>query len=331
MEELTSAQSESGLCAELEERLRFETLLTEISARFVNLTASQVDNEIEDAQRAICECLELDHSSLWQISGEDPDCLYLTHLYRAPELPLLPERMSGSEFFPWAQRKLQAKEIVDVANTAEAPPEAARDMETWRQVGVKSTLGIPLSVGRGPVIGVLSFDATKEKRDWPEPLQKRLQLIAQVFAHALDRKHAEEKLRESEARLSLAAASANAGLWTLEPQTGHVWATEKTLELFGFAPNEEIDFEKFLSRVHPDDREAIRQTVTEATQSARESSVDYRIVQPDGGVRWITSRGRLHAGPRRIRALDGRVHRHHGVQARRGGTQATERAAASRE
>src|SRR5271167_90974 len=161
MEKTTWAQSEPDLCAELEERLRFETLLAEISARFVNLAASEVDTEIEDAQRVICECLRLDHSALWQISGEDPDCLYLTHLYRAPELPLPPEHMSGSEFFPWAQRKVQAKEILCVSSTAALPPEAARDMETWRQFGIKSTLAFPLSVGPGPVIGVLSFDATR--------------------------------------------------------------------------------------------------------------------------------------------------------------------------
>ena len=297
MEEPPWPQSEPDFCAELEERLRFETLLTEISARFVNLPASQVDSEIEDAQHAICKCLALDHSSLWQVSREDPDHLYLTHLYRAPELSPPPERMSGSEFFPWAQRKLQAKEIVDVPNTAEAPPEAARDMETWRQFGIKSALGIPLSVGGGPTIGVLSFDATKQERDLPEPLKKRLQLIAQVFAHALDRKNAEQKLRESEARLCLAAASAGAGLWTLEPETGRIWATEKALELFGLASNEEVSFERFLSLVHPEDREAIRQAVMEATQSEKEVSVDYGTLRPDGSVRWITSRGRLQPGP----------------------------------
>src|SRR6516162_11620421 len=203
MEKPTWSPSEPDFCAELEERLRFETLLTEISARFVNLPASQVDSEIEDAQRAICKCLALDHSSLWQVSREDPDHLYLTHLYRAPELSPPPERMSGSEFFPWAQRKLQAKEIVDVPNTAEAPPDAARDMETWRQFGIKSALGIPLSVGGGPTIGVLSFDATRQERSLPVPVQRRLLLIAQVFANALDRKNAEQKLRESEARLCL--------------------------------------------------------------------------------------------------------------------------------
>jgi formate hydrogenlyase transcriptional activator len=296
MENPTEVQSTPDLCAELEERLRFETLLTEILARFVNLAADQVHSEIENAQRSICECLELDHSALWQISGEDADVLYLTHLYRAPELPPAPDHMSGSEFFPWAQRKVQAKEILNIPNTAELPPEAARDVETWRQFGIKSCLAFPLSVGGGPVIGVLSFDATEEERNWPESLQQRLQLIAQVFANALDRKHAEQKLRESEARLSLAAASAGAGLWTLEPETGHIWATEKALELFGLAPQEEVSLERFLSLVHPEDREAIRQTVTEATQSGKEVSVDYRTVRPDGSVHWITSRGRLQPG-----------------------------------
>ena len=51
----------------LEERLRFETLLAETSARFVNLPADQIDSEIEGAQRRICEFLTLDRSSLGQV------------------------------------------------------------------------------------------------------------------------------------------------------------------------------------------------------------------------------------------------------------------------
>jgi formate hydrogenlyase transcriptional activator len=132
-------------------------------------------------------------------------------------------------------------EIISVPNTAEAPPEASRDRETWQRFGVKSTLGFPLSVGGGAVFGVVSFDAVREARACPEPLLKRLQLIAQLFANALERKRAEEKLRDSEARLSLTAAPTNAGLWALEVETAHIWATEKTYELFGLSPSEEID------------------------------------------------------------------------------------------
>jgi transcriptional regulator with GAF, ATPase, and Fis domain len=66
------APSVADLENELEERLRFETLLAEISARFVHLPAEQIDSEIEDAQRRICECLGLDLSALWQWSIESP-------------------------------------------------------------------------------------------------------------------------------------------------------------------------------------------------------------------------------------------------------------------
>src|SRR5512136_357386 len=64
----------------LEERLRFETLLAEISRRFVNLPADQVDGEIEGAQRRICELLDLDRSVLWQVMEQEPGTAVLTHI-----------------------------------------------------------------------------------------------------------------------------------------------------------------------------------------------------------------------------------------------------------
>ena len=146
------------------------------------------------------------------------------------------------------------------------------------------------------MFGVVSFDAAREVRACPEPLLKRLQLIAQVFANALERKRAEQKLRDSEARLSLAAASANAGLWTLEAETGHVWATEKTYELFGLSPGEEMNLDTFFALVHPEDRETVDQAIQEAMRSGDDSAVEYRIQRPDGSVRWIASRGRRQAG-----------------------------------
>jgi hypothetical protein len=110
------AETPSELTRELEDRLRFETLIADLSLRFVNVPADRVDQQIEDAQRVICECLGLDHSSLWQASTEDPSELVLTHLYRDPNLPPPPQRMAGTEFLPWAQAKLVAGEIISVSD-----------------------------------------------------------------------------------------------------------------------------------------------------------------------------------------------------------------------
>src|SRR5271170_6590411 len=53
----------------LAEQLKFETLLTELSATFINLPAVQLDSQIIEAQKRICETLGLDRSSMAQFSS----------------------------------------------------------------------------------------------------------------------------------------------------------------------------------------------------------------------------------------------------------------------
>jgi PAS domain S-box-containing protein len=280
---------------ELRERLRFETLLSDIAARFVSVPADGLDEMIELAQRDICLCLGVEHSSLWQAMPEDPGVLRLTHLFRDPALPPPPIRADARELFPWMLQQLTENRVACVPNTAKAPPEAARDAETWRQYGMKSTLGIPLSTGGGPVFGVISFDAATKPREWPEHLQKRLVVLASVFANALARKQGELKLRESEARVTLAAESAKAGLWTLNPETGEIWATDLTFQLFGLPPGAAFNIDVLFSLMDPRDREPIRQRIQHALSTGESENVEYRVQTPTGGERWLVSRGRRHS------------------------------------
>jgi formate hydrogenlyase transcriptional activator len=289
-------QTEPKLHNDMAERLQFETLLVHLSCRFVNVPPDQLDREIVDAQTSICECLDLDHSSLWQASSVDQNELLLSHVYRSRDLAPVPERPAAGELFPWTLGRVSAKHIVDVPTMDILPAEADRDQQNWRYFGVKSAIVFPLSAGGGPVFGALSFDSTRKQREWPEPLKERLQVIAQVFANALARRRADETLRESETRLRLAADSANAGLSTLEPETGRVWATKKTFELLGLPWSEDLTLNQVLAVVHSEDREALQQVIHHAMQSGEEAGTEFRIILPDGRVRWIASRGRRHSG-----------------------------------
>ncbi len=296
MLEAITQTDQAGLSAELAEQLKFETLLADLSASFVNLSANQVDRAIEDAQRRICECLGIDHSAFWQSCPEELGIFLLRHFYRDPTLHVPPNRMDGNTYFPWLLKKLMGKEIVNVSTVAELPPEASTDKNNWELYGIKSALGFPLWVGDEPVFAVLSFDATAEERKWSPSLVSRLQLLAQVFANALARQRAEQTLRESESRLTLAAESAGAGLWTLDIASGQFWATDKAKELFGFGPTKEFDVELFLSLVHPEDRETLKHIIETAAQSVEDIIIEYRIVRPDQTKRWISTRGRYQAG-----------------------------------
>jgi formate hydrogenlyase transcriptional activator len=283
--------SKADLVKELEEQLKFETLLTDVSARFVNLPADQIDGEIEEAQRNVCECLGLDLSSLWQLSAENPPLLTLSHVYRPLGGPPIPEPMDAQEYFPWTLKQLRVGKVVAISSTEDVPPEAARDQEVWRHFGIKTSLGFPLSVGGGPLIGVLSFNTMREERTWPEALVKRLQLVAQIFINALVREDADRELRESEARLNLATSAAGAGLWSMEIDTREVWVSAKTRELFHIAPDEDLNYESFLKVMHPEDRERVNQAVQQALQSGEKLLIEYRIMLNDGSIRWIAARG----------------------------------------
>ncbi len=282
-----------SLREELEARLRFETLLADLSSKFVNLPAGEVDRQIEGAQRRVCELLGVDRSSLWQLSDEDPGSLKLTHVHQLPGGPPVPARLSTRESFPWTTQRVLEGKILAISRLADLPPEADRDRENYRLYGTKSTLQFPLSVGKGPVFGLLAFASMREERIWLAAIVKRLRLVAQIFTNALARKRSDEALRDGEERLSLAADSAGVGLWSLNLATGRPWATEKTRELLGLSPDEVLTSDGFMKLVHPEDRDLIRTAMQEAISSKGKGRVDFRIVRPDGSVSWIVWRGRV--------------------------------------
>jgi formate hydrogenlyase transcriptional activator len=284
-------QSEAQADAALDTDERVETLLIELSTRFISLAPEHVDREIQDAQRRICEYLGFDRSSLFQQPVGEPAAFLLTHVYQRPDLPPPPPgKPDLGPLFPWMIEQLRQGKTITVSNLDDFPAEAACDKEALGRYGTNSVVVVPLPIGSG-MLGALTFASAQEREGWPASLVKRLQLVAEVFANAIARAHSDQALRESQARLQLTADSAGAGLWELSVSTGHVWATVKMRELFHFALEEELDYERLLNVIHPEDRDVVRHAVEEALRTRVELRVEYRVVLPDGSLRWIAARG----------------------------------------
>jgi PAS domain S-box-containing protein len=116
-------------------------------------------------------------------------------------------------------------------------------------------------------------------------------LIVGLMIQRSRRKRAEQSLRESEQRMALATQAANLGIWVRDLVRDEIWATEKWRELFGFEKSERLDLHCLLQRLHPKDREAVSKTFAEALGGEGGYETEYRVVLPDGGMRWIASRG----------------------------------------
>jgi two-component system sensor kinase FixL len=104
-------------------------------------------------------------------------------------------------------------------------------------------------------------------------------------------KRVEGSLRDSEERMSVAAEAANLGMWVWDLARGEVWMTDKGRALFGLAPDALVDNAALISRVHPDDRAARAAALKRAIQTQGEYDMEYRVLLPDGRLRWIGARG----------------------------------------
>jgi PAS domain S-box-containing protein len=145
--------------------------------------------------------------------------------------------------------------------------------------------------GFGPFVGETENQSLVALQSWTAVLTITAMALSAGMA---ERGRAEEALRESEARINLAANAANLGLWVWNLRDDELWVTEKWRKLFGFAESEAANFGQLAQRVHPEDRERMKQRVHHMLERAgvdRESS--YRIVQPDGSTRWIADYGRV--------------------------------------
>ncbi|MEI6193092.1 MAG: PAS domain S-box protein [Verrucomicrobiota bacterium] len=118
-------------------------------------------------------------------------------------------------------------------------------------------------------------------------------LIIGLVANKLARKQADQDLRESEERLTLAAEAAEFGVWVWNITSNRIWGSETWRRLFGFASGEAICFEQLYQRVHPEDRNTMEQEIKFAAAGQMDKLREYRIMVPDGTQRWIASRGRM--------------------------------------
>jgi PAS domain S-box-containing protein len=121
--------------------------------------------------------------------------------------------------------------------------------------------------------------------------------IRRALAEARDRadlRQAAEALRRQEDRLRLAVEAADLGTWDYNPISGHITWSSRCNTIFNLPPDAQVDYDGFLQRLHPHDREQTDEAVQHALDptGSGEYETEYRSVWDDGSEHWIVAKGR---------------------------------------
>jgi len=180
---------------QLEQRLRFERLVSDIAAQFATGSLYAIDTEIEYALEKLRVFFDVDRCTIARFS-EDGRKLILEYSMQSEEVRQAPEFVLEEEL-PWNFSRLKKGKPVVIRSLADFPADAKRELQFCRAREVKAFLAFPLLSGSNP-LGALVLMSTKGERHWPEELVERFHVITTVFANVLIRLQTDKAIREAE-------------------------------------------------------------------------------------------------------------------------------------
>jgi PAS domain S-box-containing protein len=123
--------------------------------------------------------------------------------------------------------------------------------------------------------------------------QSKQNLFVVFVRDITERAQNENKMADLVERLTLSLEVSKAGTWDWDIPNGTSYWSDEFLKIFGMEPDTVPGFESWTKSIHPDDIETASKSVQDAIDEKTDLLSDYRILLPDGTLRWIRSTGKV--------------------------------------
>lgn len=161
-----------------------------------------------------------------------------------------------------------------------------------KETGLKTGIWVPVKINKRN-IGILEF-FKKEKEQPDRELLDCIYNIGLEIGRHCEKLEAIHKIKMSEKTLMDAQHIAKLGSWKWDIQNDSITWSDEMYQIYELDINENINYEKYLSFMHPEDIEKAKTIVKNAIEN--KSSFDYfhRIITPSGNVKTLNAQGEIH-------------------------------------
>ena len=160
-----------------------------------------------------------------------------------------------------------------------------------KKLGIQSRIVMAL-YPKGAQPYMFGLSQCSYARAWTPQEERLFQEIGRRLEDALTTLLMFRNLGESERRLEEAQRISHVGYWERDLATNRYTWSDEAYRIFGLRPQERIlTFDDVQELLHPADREMRAAAVAEALRGGRRYDVEYRVVRPDGDVRFVRSEG----------------------------------------
>jgi len=272
----------------------FREVLTELLARFASDDGTRLDELIHIGLGEIAGFIGAEYALVVQTST-DGTTWSITHEWCAQGVE---SRMGRFQNIPlasylWAANKFLAGEAVFVSRMADLPPEAATTRQRWEAGGVRSVLEVPLRGRGGLVQGCFGLMSRSREVHWAPEDIRHLELVSDVIANALERKRAEQALRESQERYRALFERSPDCVFLTDFEGNILDANQAALDVTGYR-REDIPTLTLGSLLAEDQFRLASQRIEELRAIGQQKHpMEYRVCHKDGRLVFMESQSSL--------------------------------------
>jgi PAS domain S-box-containing protein len=273
--------------------LAFQSLIGDISARFVHLASDALDEEIDRALSRILHFFDADQCGIFRLNPEK-GAAHLSHVQAADGISPAPIGGIYAERFPWATRELNEGRVVSFGKLDDLPAEAEADKHAFEHCGLVAGLNIPISTG-GNARFAFGISCNRQLKSCPASYVPRLRLLGETLANAVIRSEAEKASKAANLRLEYALNATARGMWDWNIRTGEVYYSKNWIESLGYTREEVPPHVSFWENViHPDDMPRVRKALLAHFKGETPTCrVENRLRLKSGEYRWNVDHGRV--------------------------------------
>ena len=276
---------------EAEEKLRANE---ERQALLLKLLRAQRETRDPDtmmaaASEALGRHLRANRVGFFQMT--DPDTLLFTASWSDGVLDSLSGSFAAADLGPRYLAEVRAGRTLGFSDSARDPLTAG---SKFPDIGTVSGIGAPIIRNNTWEAGL--YVNHSEVRTWTDDDIALVRTVADQTWDAVERASAQEALHNTQVRLEATLVASEIATWAWDIKNNRVVADQNLARMFCITPEDAAGgrIETYFSAIHPEDREPVSKLLAQAMHEEEgEYETDYRLLQPDGSIRWVTARGKL--------------------------------------
>ena len=277
----------------LEQKIRFENIISTISASFINMPLRDTRIFMVEALGSIGSYIRADRGYIYKFddSLSRAECS-LVWQREGDDVPKIKNTVFSNLSYPWWLHRITSHENIYIEDVDALPADAVQEKNFLNEVGIRGIAMLPMVI-RGRIIGVLCFDYFTNDRSFDEEILGYLRIVSEIFSNTIERQQIEQALLKSEERYALVVRGASDGIWDWDLKKGEIYYSARWKNSLGYDEMAiSSDPEEWFSRVHEDDIESLRTDVeSHLNQETWFFQNEYRIRTGSGEYRWMLSRG----------------------------------------